>query len=70
VAVHSKKEGSGLVFDELLVEVNTPFHIIVGGGPKASGIGGYNVLLGKCFGAFIGSPLPLLTIHNNKKVLI
>jgi len=69
VAVHSKKEGSWLVFNELLVKVNAPLHIVVGGCPKTSGIGGRNVLLGKIFGAFIGSPLPHLTIHKSKKVL-
>src|SRR5690606_34828106 len=51
IALHAEKKGGGLVADQLLIEVDPPFHIIISRGAKAGSIGGGHFMLRKLFAA-------------------
>jgi hypothetical protein len=58
------KKGGGLVTDQLLVQIDTPFHVIVRGGPEAGGVGGRRLPLGETLGALIAHTEKLLEFHG------
>ncbi len=54
ITFHPKEERGRFIADQLFIEVNAPFGIIIGCRPEAGGIGGTYFLLRKGLGAFIG----------------
>jgi hypothetical protein len=53
VAGNPHEESGRFVPDELFIEVNTPFHVIISSSSKSCGIGGWNIELLKLFTAAV-----------------
>ena len=64
VAFHAEEKSGGFVADELFVEVDAPFHVIIGRCPETGGIGGAYIVLAVFFAAPVGSPEKKIIIHG------